>query len=127
MPGRAELLARRSAAQNRTGHGTHLNLWRGRDSRGEGEMKALLVWRRSEKVAALQQEPEAGFGLRDVGVGWQGTGRGLREGRTWANTCLTSKYQLTITVTNAFLSLREKRAISDCVGAAGESQPAIRQ
>lgn len=67
------------------------NLRRGRDSRGEGEIKALLVWRRSEKVVALQQEPGADFGLRDVGVGWGEMGQGLRKGRTWANTCLTPK------------------------------------
>ena len=37
-------------------------------------------------MVALQQEP--GFGLRDVGASLlrDVTGRGLRKGRTWANT-----------------------------------------
>lgn len=96
MPGRAELLSRRSAARGGqdVGHAhtrKRPNLRRGCDSRGEREIKALLVCRRSEKVVALQQEPGAGFGLRDVGVGWGETGRGLRKGRTWANTRLTPK------------------------------------
>lgn len=94
-----------------------------------GKVNAMMVWRRSEKVVALEQDPGACLGLGDVGMGVGETGGGvLREGKRWASLLLKSKYQIPADkVTNAFMSSREKRAISDCVGAARKSQPAIRQ
>lgn len=44
----------------------------------------------------------------------------LREGKIWANLPLKSKYQLMIKVTSPFRPLRKKRAIPECVGAAGQ-------
>lgn len=61
---------------------------------------------RSEKVVALEQGPGARLELGRVGEA------GVpREGRTWANLPLKSKYQLTTKVTNLFMLLREKRSI----------------
>ena len=61
-------------------------------------------------------------------VGWvEEQGGSEKEGHEQipAQKYLKSRYQLTIKVTNPFMPVREKRAISDCVGAAGRSQSAI--
>lgn len=83
-------------------------------------MKALLVWRRSEKVAALQQEPEAGFGLRDVAWGGGERGEGSEKGGPGQTYMLDVQISANNHSDKCSSITEGERAISDCVGAAGE-------
>lgn len=46
-----------------------------------GKVNAMMVWRRSEKVVALEQDPGACLGLGDVGMGVGETGGGGAQRR----------------------------------------------